>query len=186
MAIKQTGTGIGLQIVVPAGKAPITVPAGAGKATNLNADALDGKDSTSFQNKLTALDELNGLKCGTDGSHVLVTRQIYCIGSDTEPNNTMGFALTLAKGTSAGGSSGNGDHDFYHLTGVCDVGTNYCTFTAKLESLGLVMDIYRDGSLLVPAATSFSENKVMIGTPHDYFIDVYGLGATSLLYNLSI
>ncbi len=38
----------GLSISVPAGRAPISVNATAGKATNLNADKLDGLDSTRF------------------------------------------------------------------------------------------------------------------------------------------
>jgi hypothetical protein len=38
----------GLQITVPSGHAPVTVNATAGKATNLNADKLDGIDSSWF------------------------------------------------------------------------------------------------------------------------------------------
>jgi hypothetical protein len=38
----------GLGIAVPAGRAPLTVNASAGKATNLDADKLDGLDSTKF------------------------------------------------------------------------------------------------------------------------------------------
>jgi hypothetical protein len=38
----------GLGITVPAGRAPITVNANAGKATNLNADRLDGLDASAF------------------------------------------------------------------------------------------------------------------------------------------
>lgn len=38
----------GLGITVPAGRAPLTVNSSAGKATNLNADKLDGIDSTGF------------------------------------------------------------------------------------------------------------------------------------------
>ena len=38
----------GLAITVPSGRPPITVSSTAGKATNLNADKLDGIDSTSF------------------------------------------------------------------------------------------------------------------------------------------
>jgi hypothetical protein len=41
----------GLAIAVPAGRAPIVVGATAGKATNLNADKLDGIDSTGFVRK---------------------------------------------------------------------------------------------------------------------------------------
>ena len=46
---QSTGTGAsGVGITVPTGKAPIKVNSAAGKATNLNADKLDGKDSTQF------------------------------------------------------------------------------------------------------------------------------------------
>jgi hypothetical protein len=38
----------GLGITVPAGRAPITVNAGAGKATNLNADMVDNMDASAF------------------------------------------------------------------------------------------------------------------------------------------
>jgi hypothetical protein len=38
----------GIGVTVPAGKAPMTVNSTAGKATNLNADKLDGQDSTGF------------------------------------------------------------------------------------------------------------------------------------------
>ena len=53
LAIRNTNSGggtsaKGLAITVPSGRAPITVNSSAGKATNLNADKLDGKDSTAF------------------------------------------------------------------------------------------------------------------------------------------
>src|SRR6186997_2611166 len=41
----------GISITVPAGRSPINVSATAGKATNLNADKLDGLDSTAFARK---------------------------------------------------------------------------------------------------------------------------------------
>jgi hypothetical protein len=41
-----SGGGPALSLTVPPGKAPVVVSAGAGKATNLNADKLDGLDST--------------------------------------------------------------------------------------------------------------------------------------------
>lgn len=43
LQVTNTGTGSGLGISVGAGKAPIKVNASAGKATNLNADKIDGK-----------------------------------------------------------------------------------------------------------------------------------------------
>ena len=48
LQLTNTGSGGGLGITVGSGKAPITVNASAGKASNLNADKLDGVDSTGF------------------------------------------------------------------------------------------------------------------------------------------
>jgi hypothetical protein len=44
----KSGVGPALQLVVPAGQPPLRVNATAGKATNLNADKLDGQDSSAF------------------------------------------------------------------------------------------------------------------------------------------
>ncbi len=44
-----SGTGVrGLGITVPTGRAPISVSSGAGKAANLNADKVDGKNAADF------------------------------------------------------------------------------------------------------------------------------------------
>jgi hypothetical protein len=54
LAIKNTNTNSGskgLSISVPAGKAPIVVNGSAGKATNLNADRLDGISGNTFINR---------------------------------------------------------------------------------------------------------------------------------------
>jgi hypothetical protein len=60
----KSGVGPALQLVVPAGQPPMVVNATAGKATNLNADKLDGKDSTGFATgvggKATDSDKLDG------------------------------------------------------------------------------------------------------------------------------
>jgi hypothetical protein len=40
----------GIGVTVPSGKAPIKVSSSAGKATNLNADKLDGREASSFAN----------------------------------------------------------------------------------------------------------------------------------------
>jgi hypothetical protein len=49
LKITNTGSGPALGLSVAAGKAPLTVNSSAGKATNLNADKLDGLDSTAFE-----------------------------------------------------------------------------------------------------------------------------------------
>jgi hypothetical protein len=49
LQITNTGSGRGLGITVGSGKAPIVVNSSAGNATNLDADKLDGIDSSGFQ-----------------------------------------------------------------------------------------------------------------------------------------
>ncbi len=44
--------GSALQLQVNSGQAPLKVNSAAGKATNLNADKLDGKEASSFANAL--------------------------------------------------------------------------------------------------------------------------------------
>jgi hypothetical protein len=58
------GTGPALQLSVAAGRPPLTVNSTAGKATNLNADKLDGQDSSAFlptSGKAADSDSLDGL-----------------------------------------------------------------------------------------------------------------------------
>jgi len=64
LQLTNTGSGSGLGITVAAGKAPISVNASAGKATNLNSDKLDGMDSSAFlsaSGKAADSDKLDGL-----------------------------------------------------------------------------------------------------------------------------
>jgi hypothetical protein len=48
LVVQNPSGGSALRLQVNAGQAPLTVNATAGKATNLNADRLDGKDSSAF------------------------------------------------------------------------------------------------------------------------------------------
>ncbi len=60
LVVKNPSGGPALGLQVNAGQAPLTVNADAGKATNLNADQLDGKDSTDFLSgtgSVTSVDE---------------------------------------------------------------------------------------------------------------------------------
>ncbi|HAM24851.1 MAG TPA: hypothetical protein DHW34_00275 [Actinobacteria bacterium] len=47
-----SSTSVPLKLVAPAGKAPLSVGANTTKVPNLNADKLDGKDSSAFQTKI--------------------------------------------------------------------------------------------------------------------------------------
>ncbi len=64
LRIDNNGTGYALQLLVEPNRPPLTVNADAGKAMNLNADELDGKDSSRFatgvKGKATNADKLDG------------------------------------------------------------------------------------------------------------------------------
>ena len=67
LLVKNNGTGAsaaGIGITVPAGKAPLAVNGTAGKATNLNADRLDGKNAIDFYaagSKVADSEQLDGM-----------------------------------------------------------------------------------------------------------------------------
>ncbi len=68
LVVKNLNGGAALGLQVKAGKAPLTVNAGAGKATNLNADKLDGQDASAFLvagSKAADADKLDGRDSGT-------------------------------------------------------------------------------------------------------------------------
>ena len=97
-SLKNLGTGVGLNITVNSGKSPITVSAGAGKATNLNADMVDGIDGSQLQKRvsttcpsgkaisaiaadgtatcvtigISSSEQLNGISCPNNGLLLLV------------------------------------------------------------------------------------------------------------------
>ena len=58
--LDNNGAGPALAVQVEPGKPPLTVNAGAGKATNLNADKLDGLDATGFAPRLWAKVRFDG------------------------------------------------------------------------------------------------------------------------------
>jgi hypothetical protein len=75
--VENTGSGPGIQVKVTEGRAPLLVNATAGKATNLNADKLDGKDASAFlltTGKAADADKLDGIDSGgfVKGSGTLV------------------------------------------------------------------------------------------------------------------
>jgi hypothetical protein len=76
LQVTNTGTGRGIGITVAAGKAPIVVNSSAGKAINLNADKLDGKNSSFFlpaTGKAANADKLDGVdSSGFLGSSVVI------------------------------------------------------------------------------------------------------------------
>jgi hypothetical protein len=92
----------GIGITVPAGRAPIAVNASAGKATNLNADMLDGMDSGEFVrgNAVTphgaiAIPASNSMTLDTIGD---ITLSYQCPANPLASNG----ALTIVQSTFSG------------------------------------------------------------------------------------
>jgi hypothetical protein len=82
LQITNTGSGAGLGIRVRAGKAPIAVNASAGKATNLNADKLDGHNASDFSQVVAKFE-------GSSPLHLTGSYQVYRLGTSTytQPGN---------------------------------------------------------------------------------------------------
>jgi hypothetical protein len=153
LAVQNQGTGAGLSIQVSAGKAPIYVAPGAGKAVNLNSDLLDGKDSSSFQSSITQLSDLNGISCG--GGSLLAITNIECIFEVSEPNNTAATATHMPGSGYHAGTIYNGDTDWIQFDNlVCDPST--CYEYLDIESVNIVMDVFRNGTKVATAVKIYS------------------------------
>ena len=93
---QSTGTNAsGVGVTVPAGKAPIKVNAGAGKATNLDADKLDGKEANAFLGanaKAANADKLDGKDISDLPGTVVQMRDISGdVTGKTAPFGTLAF-----------------------------------------------------------------------------------------------
>jgi hypothetical protein len=67
LRIDNNGTGSALQLLVEPERPPLTVNAAAGKATNLDADKLDGNDSAAFLQSSTPTYAVFDSSTGTEG-----------------------------------------------------------------------------------------------------------------------
>ena len=106
-----------LRLSVPAGKAPMKVSSGAGKATNLDADKLDGRDSSELEPRGYAQVDHNGPAIVAGSSKgvlgvVRTTSNTYCFDLSFTPkaavasahlnnNATVGTLLSTASGCTA-------------------------------------------------------------------------------------
>jgi hypothetical protein len=108
-----TGSGAaGIGITVGANKAPLTVNANAGKATNLNADKLDGVDSTGFvRNQPDTVTGANVQDFSLTNQDVGV--EFAQINSDGTVFNSSGGVTTIKIGT------GTYEVDFGHDISNC-------------------------------------------------------------------
>jgi hypothetical protein len=110
----------GLKITVPAGRAPITVDATAGKATNLNADKLDGIDSADLARGTNVTTVANRLVLGNGDSNValltlpgLGVLRANCYANDTTASiyyaNTTGSSVDMWENSAETASNAAGD-----------------------------------------------------------------------------
>jgi hypothetical protein len=79
-----------LRLNVLAGQAPLRVSSGAAKAPNLDADRLDGLDSTAFQNRITGT-----CGAGSGFGSVAVDGTVACTRSSVRPGYTAGMSLSM-------------------------------------------------------------------------------------------
>jgi hypothetical protein len=186
LLVQNSGTGPGLQITVGAGKAPITVSAGAGKATNLNADMLDGVDSTGFEGRIAHLSDLQSIACALNGRPGLLLvptfgpTPLVCVVSETEPNDTIGTAVPYFPLTSFQGIAGKGDVDFWQplASAICSAG--HCSYKSQVCASGIKVDVYRNGILIISGVTSFDDEFDYVNATPVYAIKVYASPSTSL------
>ena len=180
--LKNLGTGAGLAITVKPGKAPITVNADAGKATNLNADKLDGLDGSAFQRKLSDINELNGVACAPD-SWLLVmgpTSVLECVRDvgENEPNDSAETATDLLSNVPIKARVGGTDVDWYSLIQITCM-ADECAPFAQVYGAGVKMDLYRDGIKVLSNVTSFGYLDPFVGTPPVYQVRVFAPSLTT-------
>lgn len=82
LQLVNNGSGTALSLSVPSGKAPLKVSPTAGKATNLNADELDGKDSTDFLSSQSSSETYDVVGQCSVPAGVEAVEQISCDAGD--------------------------------------------------------------------------------------------------------
>jgi hypothetical protein len=124
MQLTNTGSGPALGLTVRAGKAPLVVNAKAGKATNLNADKLDGHDSRYFAS--------NGYSTGfTDSNPVILTSagETHQLMSRSVPT---GHYIVIARLQGITGNDGGGNDFRYD----CDLAGAAASIDAPTYRVG--------------------------------------------------
>ena len=129
LVLKNPNGGSALQLQVNSGQAPLTVTSTAGKATNLNADKLDGQDSTAIGRELWAVVGSNGTLVRSNGvtSSSRISTGNYLVTFDRDVSNCayVGGNNIGVRGTvganSAGGSIVEVDTLLAGTTDVVDI-----------------------------------------------------------------
>jgi hypothetical protein len=100
LVLKNPNGGSALQLQVNSGQAPLKVNSTAGKATNLNADKLDGKDSSEFVRSLWAKVKDDGtLLAGKGATSVQVGGGGYFVRFDRDITNCAYIATVGQQNT---------------------------------------------------------------------------------------
>jgi len=170
LQLTNTGSGPGLGITVGAGKAPLAVSAKAGKATNLNADKLDGHDSSYFASKgfSTGFTDLNPVTLTSAGeNHTLMTLAV-----------PVGHYIVIARlqgitGTDGGGNDFRYDcvlagpaaaiDDPIYRVGETDSQENYLTYQGAYSGAGPITLTCRSANMHTLTALSGSIVAIKVG-----------------------
>jgi hypothetical protein len=198
-----TGGGPALGLSVGAGKAPFTTNS-AVKVANLNADQLDGYDSSAF---VRQMGDLNGRPCfshdaHTNASHLGTTYAAFgtsyqpaegrgsgslvtaCLYADADEENDT-RATAKAKSCPSGACPvyatiyPSGDDDWYVWAGARLASMQMQGYNGTLNPLP-TFDVYKDGLLV--ASNQATYNPPDDATTHNYEVRVHGLLNAYLFY----
>ena len=182
MLVKNAGTGTGLDIQVgdrQSARSP-SQPV-AGKATNLDADKLDGQDSTSVsgQDPEPERSEWDPVPCTTGAAALVADGRRLRRSRTSEPNNAIGKRLRFHWRPRRAGRTA--DVDFYHVATVsADIrGTGLHSQRLPSAGPGLVFDSTRTRcwSRQNLTSRSVSDPYLALNTRNLYHIAVHPSGS---------
>jgi hypothetical protein len=171
LQLTNTGSGPALGITVRAGKAPLVVSAKAGKAINLNADELDGHDSSFFASKgfstgftdsnpvtLTSAGENHTLMTlpVPAGHYIVITRLQGITGGDGGGNDFR-YDCVLA------GPAATIDDPIYRV-GETNGQENYLTYQGAYSGAGPITLTCRSANVHTLTALSGSMVAIKVGS----------------------
>ena len=170
LQLTNSGSGPALGITVRAGKAPLVVSANAGKAINLNADKLDGHDSSFFASR--------GFSTGFTDSHPVTL-------TSAGENHTLmtvpvpaGHYIVIARLQGITGSDGGGNDFRYdcvlagaaaaidaptYRVGMTDLQENYLTYQGAYNGAGPITLTCRSANTHTLTALSGSIVAIKVG-----------------------
>jgi hypothetical protein len=177
-----------LNISVAAGKPPLKVNATAGKATNLDADKLDGKDATAFYAAGSKVDDSDTLD-GQDSAAFLGATQKAADSDTLDGKNSTEFLGKTEKAADSELLDGKNSSEFaaaYMRTVVVSpVGTDTQNGTALLNALSSITDASATKKYLLyiePGTYDLGTNSLQM----KQYVDIHGAGELNTLITSSV